>query len=53
MAEGARKAACSSVRDHFCFDGNRSVAKALRHRVTVARGTGTGAQGAGLDFYST
>jgi hypothetical protein len=53
MAEGARKAACSSVRDHFCFDGNRSVAKAPRHRVTVARGTGTGAQGAGLDFCST
>jgi hypothetical protein len=53
MAEGARKAACSSVRDHFCFDGNGSVAKAPRHRVTVAHETGTGAQGAGLDFYST
>jgi hypothetical protein len=50
MAEGARKAACSSVRDHFCFDGNRSVAKVPRHRVTVAHETGTGAQGAGLDF---
>lgn len=51
MAEGARKAACSSVRGHFCFDGNQSVAQAPRHRVNVARETGTGAQGAGLDFY--
>ena len=45
------KAACSSVRGHFCFDGNESVAKAPRHRVNVARETGTGAQGAGLDFF--
>lgn len=52
MAEGARKAACSSVRDRFCFDGNGSDAKAPRHRVSVAHGTGTGAQGAGLDFCS-
>lgn len=51
MAAGARKAACSSVRDHFCFDGNQSVAKVPRHRVNAAhKRPAHGAHGAGLDF---